>query len=48
MILPAASTGVELSTVYGFASLVAAAMGVWSFVVAGRPAEHTTLRPQAG
>jgi MFS family permease len=35
---PVQDTGVELSTIYGFAAVVAAAMGLWSFAVAGRPA----------
>ena len=35
---PLEDAGVELSTVYGLAAIVAAAMGAWSFVVAGRRA----------
>jgi predicted MFS family arabinose efflux permease len=45
---PLLDAGVELSTVYGAAAIVAVAMGIWSFVVAGRPAGQATLRPQAG
>jgi MFS family permease len=45
---PLLDAGVELSTVYGVAAIVAVAMGLWSFVVAGRPAEQATLHPQAG
>jgi MFS family permease len=45
---PLLDAGVELSTVYGAAAIVAVAMGLWSFVVAGRPAGQTTLHPQAG
>jgi predicted MFS family arabinose efflux permease len=33
---PLLDNGVELPTIYGFAALVAAAMGLWSFVVARR------------
>jgi len=33
---PLVDHGVELPTIYGFAALVAAAMGLWSFVVARR------------
>ena len=35
----------ELSTIYAFAAVVAAAMGVSSFVVAGRRPSPTTLHP---
>jgi MFS family permease len=45
---PLLDAGVELSTVYGVAAIVAAAMGLWSFVVTGRMAAQTTLHPQAG
>jgi MFS family permease len=45
---PLLDAGVELSTVYALAAIVAAAMGIWSFVVVGRPAEHATVHPQAG
>jgi MFS family permease len=45
---PLTDAGVELSTVYAFAAVVAAAMGVWSLVVAGRRSESAALRPQVG
>jgi len=35
---PLLDHGVELPTVYGFAAVIAAAMGAWSFVVARRAA----------
>jgi predicted MFS family arabinose efflux permease len=45
---PLQDSGVELSTVYAAAAFVAAAMGVWSFVVArGRPSP-ATVHPSPG
>ncbi|HUK94832.1 MAG TPA: hypothetical protein VLU96_07220, partial [Gaiellaceae bacterium] len=35
---PVLDSGVELSTLYGVAAIVAVVMGLWSFVVAGRSA----------
>ena len=43
---PLLDNGVELPTIYGFAALVAAAMGLWSFVVARR--RGTRRPPGAG
>ena len=44
---PLVDNGVELPTIYAFAALVAAAMGLWSFVVARRrPAP--SVRPVPG
>jgi hypothetical protein len=40
--------GVELSTVYACAAVVAAAMGLWSLVVVGRRSSPASLRPQVG
>ena len=40
---PLLDSGIELPTIYGFAAVIAAAMGAWSFVVARRgpsPASH--------
>ncbi len=45
---PLLDHGVELSTVYALAAIVAAAMGLWSFVVAARRPSPTTLHAQAG
>jgi hypothetical protein len=33
---PLLDSGIELPTIYGFAPVIAAAMGAWSFVVARR------------
>jgi len=44
---PLLDHGVELSTVYALAAVVAAAMGLWSFVVATRR-PTPNLHPQAG
>jgi fucose permease len=43
---PLLDSGVELPTVYALAAVVAGAMGLWSFVVAGRRPSPTTLHPQ--
>jgi MFS family permease len=40
--------GVELSTVYAMAAIVAVAMGAWSFVVAGRRPSPASLHPRLG
>jgi Na+/melibiose symporter-like transporter len=45
---PLIDGGVSLSTIYGIAAAVAAAMGLWSFVVAGRRPSPATLHPQPG
>jgi fucose permease len=45
---PLVDGGVSLSTIYGIAAGVAAAMGLWSFVVAGRRPSPATLHPQPG
>jgi len=45
---PLRDAGVELSTVYGLAAIVAVAMGAWSFVVAARPPGGASLDPVAG
>jgi MFS family permease len=45
---PLVDSGVSLSTIYGIAAAVAAAMGLWSFVVAGRRPSPATLHPQPG
>jgi fucose permease len=45
---PLVDGGVSLSTIYGIAAAVAAAMGLWSFVVAGRRPSPATLHPQPG
>jgi MFS family permease len=45
---PLLAAGVELPTVYAVAAAVAAAMGVWSFVVAGRRPSPASLHPQPG
>ena len=42
---PLDDAGVELSTVYAFAALVAAAMGAWSFAVVGRRGTPSRLEP---
>ena len=44
---PLLDGGVGLPTIYAFAALVAAAMGLWSFVVARRPA-RASIRPVPG
>jgi MFS family permease len=45
---PLVDGGVSLSTIYGIAAAVAAAMGLWSFVVARRRPSPATLHPQPG
>jgi fucose permease len=45
---PLLDSGVTLPTIYGLAAIVAAAMGMWSFVVAARRPSPTTLHAQAG
>ena len=45
---PLLAAGVELPTVYAVAAVIAAAMGVWSFVVAGRRPSPASLHPQPG
>jgi MFS family permease len=45
---PLLAAGVELPTVYAVAAAVAAAMGAWSFVVAGRRPSPASLHPQPG
>jgi hypothetical protein len=45
---PLVDSGVSLSTIYGIAGAVAAAMGLWSFVVAGHRPSPATLHPQPG
>lgn len=45
---PLEDAGVELSTVYALAAIVAAAMGAWSFVVAGRRPSPASLHPVPG
>ena len=45
---PLTDAGVELSTVYAFAAVVAAGMGLWSLVVVGRRPDTAALRPQVG
>ena len=45
---PLVDSGVELSTVYGFAALVAVVMGVCSFGVAMRRPSPATFHPQTG
>ncbi len=45
---PIVDGGVSLSTVYGLAAAIAAAMGLWSFVVARRRPSPATLHPQPG
>jgi hypothetical protein len=42
---PLLDSGVELPTIYGFAAVIAAAMGVWSFVVARRGPSPDSLHP---
>ena len=44
---PLVDSGVELPTIYGLAAIVAAAMGLVSFVVAGRGSSAASLRNQA-
>jgi MFS family permease len=43
---PLLDAGVELPTVYAVAAIVAAAMGAWSFVVAGRRPSPASLHPR--
>jgi MFS family permease len=43
---PLLDAGVELPTVYAVAAIVAGAMGVWSFVVAGRRPSPASLHPR--
>jgi MFS family permease len=43
---PLLDHGVELSTVYALAAVIAAAMGIWSFVVAGRRPSPQSLHPR--
>jgi MFS family permease len=43
---PLESAGVDLPTVFGFAAIVAAAMGLLSFAVAGRRPEPASLHPR--
>jgi predicted MFS family arabinose efflux permease len=45
---PLLDSGVELPTVYALAAVVAAVMGVWSFFVAARRPDPTTVHPQPG
>jgi fucose permease len=45
---PILDSGVGLPTVYAFAAVVAAAMGAWSFVVAGRGPSAEPLHTQPG
>ena len=45
---PLVDSGVELPTIYALAAVVAVAMGLLSFVVAGRRPNATTLHPQPG
>ncbi|MGH3016876.1 MAG: MFS transporter [Gaiellaceae bacterium] len=45
---PLLAGGVELQTVYAFAAAIAAAMGLWSFVVAGRRPSPAALHPRPG
>jgi MFS family permease len=45
---PLLAAGVELPTVYAVAAVIAAAMGAWSFVVAGRRPSPASLHPQPG
>ena len=45
---PLLDGGVELPTVYAFAAVIAVAMGLWSFVVAGRRPSPASLHPRPG
>jgi len=45
---PLQDAGVELSTVYAVAAVVAATMGAWSFAVAGRRQSPASLHPLPG
>ena len=45
---PLVDGGVSLPTIYGIAAGVAVAMGLWSFVVAGRRPSPATQHPQPG
>jgi predicted MFS family arabinose efflux permease len=42
---PLLDNGVELNRIYGFAAIVAACLGVWSFVLAGRRPSPASLHP---
>jgi predicted MFS family arabinose efflux permease len=42
---PLLDSGVQLPTVYALAAVVAAGMGVWSFMVAGRRPSPASLQP---
>jgi hypothetical protein len=44
---PLLDSGVQLSTVYALAAVVAAVMGVWSFVVASRRPSPATIEQAA-
>jgi len=44
---PLHDAGVELSSIYAAAALVAAAMGAWSFAVAGRSTGHASAPPMS-
>ncbi len=45
---PLLDSGVELPTVYALAAAIAVAMGLWSFVVAGRRPSPAALHPRPG
>jgi fucose permease len=45
---PLLDGGVELSTVYALAAVIATGMGLWSFVVAGRQPSPQSLHPRPG
>ena len=45
---PLLAGGVELPTIYAVAAVIAAAMGVWSLVVAGRRPSPAALHPRPG
>jgi MFS family permease len=45
---PLEDAGVELSTIYAVAAIVAAAMGLWSFAVAGRRPSPASIHAQLG
>jgi hypothetical protein len=45
---PVVDGGVDLSTVYALAAVVAAGMGLWSFLVAGRRPSPAALHPHLG
>jgi predicted MFS family arabinose efflux permease len=42
---PLLDSGIELPTIYGFAAVLAVAMGAWSFVVARRGPSTDSLDP---